>query len=117
MQASSDTVEDVTSEMQDRRMANVPLCPYIAWQWFTVKRIAPREPKRRIRFAINRWLMRWHGGEKVERLLAVHDAKPMVKNTMAVQNRTAAIKSKMALNIGGLLGWFDQYMVKLLKKG
>jgi len=101
MQADLGSVEDMPSEMQDRRMANVPFCPNIAWNWVTAKRCAPCEPKHRIRFVLNRWLVRWHGGEKVERLLAGHDAKPMVKNTMAVQNSTAASKSKMALNIGG----------------
>jgi hypothetical protein len=47
----------------------------------------------------------WYNGEKIQRLLAVHGASPMVKNTIAVQNKAAASKSKMALNIGWLLGW------------
>jgi hypothetical protein len=45
--------------------------------------------------------MQRQGGKQVDGGLAVHGASPMVKNTMAVQNRTAASKSKMALNIGG----------------
>ena len=61
--------------------------------------------------------MQRKGGKKVYGGLAVHAEKPMVKKMMAVQNRTAAIKSKMALNICWLLCWFDQYMAKVLKKG
>jgi hypothetical protein len=61
--------------------------------------------------------MQRQGGKQVNGGLAVHGAKPMVKNTMAMQNRTEAVKSKMALNIGGLLGWSNQYTAKVLING
>jgi hypothetical protein len=43
--------------------------------------------------------MQRQGGEQVNGGLAIHGASPMVKNTMAVQNRTAASKSKMAISM------------------
>jgi len=76
-------------------MANVPFGPNFARCRITAKRIAPRKPQGRVWRLLNRWLVRWHGGEKVNGLLAVHDESPTVKNMIAVQNNAAAVKSKI----------------------
>lgn len=97
-------MEDVARQVKHSRTHHVQFGPNITWRRIATKGGAPRSPKFRIGAIVFRWLMQRQGGEQVNSGLAVHGASPMVKNTMAAQNRTAALKSKMALNIGGLLG-------------
>ena len=103
MQAGSRRLKNMAIEMQHSRTHHVQFGPNITWRRIATKGGAPRIPQDRVRAIVFRWLMQRQGGEQVNSGLAVHGAKPMVKNTMAVQNRTAAVKSKMALNIGGSL--------------